>query len=151
MSGISPTSSVTSTLSAVGQSLLDNGSAPVATPAAPANTSANSSYTDAYAAFNTYNTQELLYASFLSPADSLANTDAVLNQAAQLLDNPSSTSSASSSTSTSTDSSTSTATDPLDSLPSVASILSASDNEANQTLTAYGNAPAGSSIIDFQA
>jgi hypothetical protein len=35
--------------------------------------------------------------------------------------------------------------------PSVSSILSASDAAAQSTLASYGNAPAGSSIIDYQA
>jgi len=36
-------------------------------------------------------------------------------------------------------------------LPSVASILAASDSAAQQTLTNYASAPVGSSIIDYQA
>jgi hypothetical protein len=36
-------------------------------------------------------------------------------------------------------------------LPSVSSILAASDSEAQQTLNAYASAPVGSSIIDYQA
>jgi hypothetical protein len=107
-----------------------------------------------------YDTQELLYASFLSPAASLANTDSVLEQAAALLGTPgqpatSATSSASTTTqgSSTTEGSTSTssASSSLPNLPSVASILAASDDEAQQTLNAYANAPVGSSILDYQA
>jgi hypothetical protein len=118
-----------------------------------------SKYQADYLSLQQYDTQELLYASFLSPSAALANADSVFSQAAQLLDPPApgSTAQSSSSTSTSTSASTSasssttSATDPLASLPSVSSILAGSDQEAQQTLSAYANAPVGSSIIDYQA
>jgi hypothetical protein len=155
MSGISPTSgttsSLTSTLSSVGKSLLTSGSAPNAVPAAATTSSSTglSSYQSEYDTLQTEDTQELLYASFLTPAESLANGNAVLQQAAALLGAPGSLAS-SQSTSAAAASST-PAPDPLANLPSVASILAASDAEAQQTLTNYANAPVGSSIIDYQA
>jgi hypothetical protein len=146
-----------SQLSAVGQSLLTTGQAPVATPAASTSSGTSSttpsSYQSEFQTLQQQDTAELLYASFLSPSDSLANTDAVLGQAAQLLGTPGSQP-ASQSTSTSssgTTTSSSTTTDPLASLPSVSSILAASDSAAQQTLNSYANAPVGSSIIDYQA
>jgi hypothetical protein len=111
-----------------------------------ADTSSISSYQAQYYTLQQQDAAELLYASFLSPQAGLANADAVLGQAAQLLGTPGASTAAGATTGTST-----TATDPLDALPSVSSILAASDTEAQQTLTAYGNAPAGSSIIDYQA
>lgn len=145
----------TSNLSSVGASLLTTGQAPnvaPATTAAPSNTL--SSYQTEYQNLQAYDTQELLYASFLSPAAGLANADSVLEQAAQLLGTPGSpaaslsTSAPSSSSSTSSTSSSSAS---LNNLPSVASILAASDQEAEQTLQNYANAPVGSSILDYQA
>ena len=156
MSGISPTSGttsgVTSTLSNVGKSLLTSGSAPNAVPA-----STTTGLSNIQAEFNTLktqDTQELLYASFLAPAESLANGNAVLEQAAQLLGTPGSAASSlttSSSSASGSRSSTSTGSSALNNVPSVASILAASDAEAAQTLQNYANAPADSSIIDYQA
>jgi hypothetical protein len=170
MSGISPTSSSTSgtssslsNLSSVGQALETTGQTPVLGSITAANTNSNtiSSYQAEFDTLQQDDTAELLYASFLSPSAGLANADAVLGQAATLLGTPGnpgtlglsqSTASTGTSTSSSTGSSTSssTDTDPLASLPSVADILAASEEEAQQTLQAYSNAPAGSSIIDYQ-
>lgn len=118
-------------------------------------------YAKQYAAFNTYNKQELLYASFLSPEDSLANGNAILQQAAQLLSSKSyettaptipastgTTSADSSASGSSTDTSTTASTA---SRQSFADIIAASDDAANAALSAYAKAPAGSSILDFQA
>ena len=158
MSGISPTSGSTSTLSSVGQSLLNNGTAPNAVPASSTSaTGTQSPYQQQFAALQVYDTQELLYASFLSPDQALANADSVFEQAATLLAAPGSQSAAQTAanqnppSTTSGASSTSTASSSLDNLPSVASILAQSDQEAQQTLTAFANAPVGSSIIDYQA
>jgi hypothetical protein len=156
----------TTGLSSVGASLLTTGQAPDVTApktAAPSNTV--SSYQTEYQNLLAYDTQELLYASFLTPAAGLANADSVLEQAAQLLGTPgspgpalstspaSSTSSSATSSSTTPASSTSASSSSaaLNNLPSVASILAASDQEAQQTLQNYANAPVGSSIIDYQA
>ena len=169
MSGISSITSGSSSslpnggLSSVGAYLLNSGTAPDPVPSAASATSDSktiSPYQAQYLSLQAYDTQELLYASFLSPAASLANTDSVLEQAAALLGTPgqpatSATSSASTTTqgSSTTEGSTSTssASSSLPNLPSVASILAASDDEAQQTLNAYANAPVGSSILDYQA
>ncbi len=171
MSGISSVSSGSSSslpnggLSSVGASLQATGSAPNAVPTATAPASkALSTYQTQYANLQQYDDQELLYASFLSPSDSLANGNSVLEQAAALLGSPghpgtlatseaAATPAASATTApaTSSSSSTSSTSSALTNLPSVQSILTASDNEAQQTLTAYGNAPTGSSILDYQA
>jgi len=110
-----------------------------------------------YAALNQADAAELLYASFLTPAQSLANGNDVLQQAAALQDqqlaaqqqqtlaNANADVTGSSSTTSSAP-----ATD-VSNLPSVASLLSQSDAEAQATLTAFANAPSGSSIIDYQA
>ncbi len=158
-------SSPASLLSQVGQSLLSSGQAPNATPtsATPA-TSTLSSYQAEFLTLRQQDTAELLYASFLSPTAGLANADAVLGQAAQLLGTPGSLptaqnastggSSSPSSTASSTSSAAATPSSSVSNavgLPSVSSILSASDATAQQTLAAYGNAPVGSSIIDYQA
>lgn len=130
-------------ISSVGASLQATGSAPnPATPAAasPA-TGKISPYEAQYLNLQQYDTQELLYASFLSPDAALANTDAVLGQAAQLLAAPGSQSA----------SQTAANAGSTAAVPSVASILAASDQQAAQTLAAYANAPAGSSILDYQA
>jgi hypothetical protein len=170
MSGISSISSGSSSslpnggLSSVGASLLNSGSAPNAVPAAGTPSSTGlSTYQTQFANLQQYDDQELLYASFLSPSDSLANGNEVLEQAAALLGSPghpgtlatseaaatpAATTTAPASSSSSSTSSTSGA---LSNIPSVASILAASDDEAQQTLTAYSNAPVGSSILDFQA
>jgi hypothetical protein len=117
-------------------------------------TSGLSTYQTEYNNLQAYDTSELLYASFLSPADGLANADAVLGQAAQLLGTPGSPPASTSSTSnssTSTSGSSTTSSTAPENLPSVASILAASDASAQQTLTNYAAAPVGSSIIDYQA
>src|SRR5271170_5491675 len=79
-------------LSSVGASLLSTGAAPDPVPsaAAPASSSSDtiSSYQAQYLSLQAYDTQELLYASFLSPSDALANADSVFLQAAQLLGTP---------------------------------------------------------------
>jgi hypothetical protein len=169
--GSSPASSGTSSslpnggLSSVGASLLSTGAAP--DPSSDTAKAAAGSITSYQAEFDTLqqqDTAELLYASFLSPEAGLENADAVLGQAATLLGTPgnpgtlgatqSTTPPATTTTppaTTSTSGSTSSASSALTNLPSVASILAASDNEANQTLTAYANAPVGSSILDYQA
>jgi hypothetical protein len=179
--GSSPSSSFTSSLngtsgsssslpngglSSVGASLQTTGQAPNPTPAASTTSSTGttlSSYQTEFDNLQSYDDQELLYASFLSPEAGLANFDSVLEQAAQLLGTPenpgpaltqstTTTPASTSTTSTTTPStSTSTTSDALSNLPSVASILAASDDEAQQTLTAYANAPVGSSILDYQA
>jgi len=143
-------------LSSVGASLLSTGQAPnPAAPAAPASSSSTiSPYQAEYLNLQQYDNQELLYASFLSPQAALDNFDAVMGQAAQLLDTPASSAPAASTTTPSTNTSTtstSSASSSLTNLPSVSSILAASDTEAEQTLNAYANAPVGSSILDYQA
>jgi hypothetical protein len=157
-------------LSSVGASLSSPGSAPNAVPAstpAPAGTTP-SAYETQFTNLQQYDNQELLYASFLSPEAGLANLDSVLQQAAQLLGTPGnpgpaldgkplgstlSTAVPPATTTPAPPSSTSTSTtsSALPNLPSIASILAASDDEADQTLTNFANAPVGSSIIDFQA
>jgi|GEM_PF-2178190 hypothetical protein len=146
-------------LSSVGASLLANGDAPNAVAAStPTSTgAAPSQYETEFANLQQYDDKELLYASFLSPEDGLANFDSVMQQAAALLGTPGnpgpalSTAPPASSTTTPPATSTSTTSSATTNLPSVASILAASDDEASQTLTNYANAPVGSSIIDFQA
>jgi hypothetical protein len=157
--GSSPASSGTSSslttnalpnggLSSVGASLLSTGAAPDPTPAAAASTSSTqSSYQTEFQTLNQQDTAELLYASFLSPSDGLANANAVLQQAASLLGTPGHPAS----DVTYTPASTSTASSATANLPSVSSILAASGEEADQTLQNYANAPVGSSILDVQA
>ena len=163
MSGISSITSGSSSslpnggLSSVGASLLTSGSAPNPAPAAASTSPAGalSTYQAQYLGLQQYDTQELLYASFLTPSESLANADSVLEQAATLLGSPGHPGTlATSAAPTATppvSSSTSSASSALTNLPSVASILAASDSEAQQTLNAYANAPVGSSILDYQA
>lgn len=156
MSGISSVGSSSlpnGGLSAVGASLLNSGQAPnpVPSPAASSTSSTADTYQKQYAAFEQYNEQELLYASFLSPQAGLANADSVLEQAAQLLGTPGHPGTYGQTQSTSTGSSSTSSTGTGSSAPSVASILAASDSAAQQTLNAYANAPVGSSILDFQA
>jgi hypothetical protein len=145
-------------LSSVGASLFATGSAPNAVPAStPTSTGTTpSTYETQFANLQQYDDQELLYASFLSPSAGLANLDSVLGQAAQLLGTPGDpgpalTGSTTTPSTTTSSTSTSTASSALTNLPSVASILAASDTEAEQTLTNYANAPVGSSILDYQA
>ena len=163
-------------LSAVGESLLTTGQAPnpvtSTSTAAPTNSAGLTSYQSEFLNLQAYDDQELEYASQLSFSAGLQNADSVFLQAAALLGTPGSqnslssglqstlsTGAASGSTSgtttsttpTSTNSSTSSASSNLQNLPSVASILAASDDEAQQTLNAYANAPVGSSILDYQA
>jgi hypothetical protein len=164
--GSSPASSGTSSslttntlpnggLSSVGASLLSSGAAPdPSSLAAKAAAGQISSYQAEFDTLQQQDTQELLYASFLSPEAGLANADAVLGQAATLLGSPGNPGTLATSQSTApaaTPTSTTTASSSLNNLPSVASILAASDAEAEQTLTAFANAPVGSSILDFQA
>jgi hypothetical protein len=144
-------------LSSVGASLFATGSAPNAVPAStPTSTgTAPSTFETEFANLQQYDDQELLYASFLSPEAGLANFDSVMQQAAALLGTPGDPGPALSTTppasSTTTPPATSTASSAISNLPSVASILAASDDEADQTLTNYANAPVGSSILDYQA
>lgn len=150
MSGISPTSGSTSTptISSVGQSLLTSGSNPNAvTSATVSNTTTLSSYQTEYNTLNTQDTQELLYASFLDQSDSLANGNDILQQAATLLGSPGHPGTLQT---TATPTFIDTSSDNSN-LPSVADILAASDEAANKTLAAYANAPADSTIIDYQA
>jgi hypothetical protein len=149
--------SSSSLLSQVGQSLLTSGAAPDpvdATAKTAAPTSKISTYQAEYLTLQQQDTAELLYASFLSPSAGLANADAVLGQAAQLLGTPGSlpaASTASSSSSTSSSASSSSSSSSVPTIPSVSSVLAASDAAAQQSISAYANAPAGSSIIDYQA
>jgi hypothetical protein len=147
MSGISPTSSLPNGgLSSVGASLESTGGAPVAAaPAAATSTAKQSPYQTELQTLNQQDTAELLYASFLSPEDGLANADSVLQQAATLLGSPGHPGTSV----TYSPAATSTAATP--DLPSVSSILAASDQQANSTLANFANAPAGSSILDVQA
>jgi hypothetical protein len=148
-------------LSSVGESLLTSGAAPnaVSTAAKSTTTGALSTYQTQFDNLQAYDDQELLYASFLSPEAGLANFDSVLGQAATLLGTPGNPGPALTGSSTSTTAAAPTTTTPatstsssaLTNLPSVASILAASDDEADQTLTNYANAPVGSSILDYQA
>ena len=112
------------------------------------------------AEYNTLNQQdaaELLYASFLSPAASLANTDAVLEQAATLQNEQlaaqkqATLANAQADVTGSSSNSSGTPASDVTNLPSVTSILAASDAAAQSVLSNYANAPAGSSILDFQA
>lgn len=157
MSGISSISSGSSSslpnggLSSVGASLLSSGSAPNPVPAAAKPSNTESTYQTEYANLQQYDNQELLYASFLSPSDSLANADSVLQQAAVLLGSPGHPGTLATGASTTPASSTSTASSALTNVPSVQSILDASDQEALKTIQNYVNAPAGSSILDYQA
>ncbi|MGA2392629.1 MAG: hypothetical protein ABSH03_04645 [Candidatus Lustribacter sp.] len=152
-------------LSSVGASLLSTGQAPnpVPTAAAPSPDTL-SSYQAQYLSLQAYDNQELLYASFLPQSEALANADSVFLQAAALLGSPGSpgtlatgasptisSTQTSATTPTSSNSSTSSASSAFNNLPSVGSILAASDDEAQQTLNAYANAPVGSSILDYQA
>jgi hypothetical protein len=166
--GSSPASSGTSSslgssslpnggLSSVGESLLTTGAAPdPASNAAKAAAGTISSYQAEYDTLQQQDTAELLYASFLSPEAGLANADAVFAQAAQLLGSPGhpgtlATSAPAAPPTSGTSSSTSSTSSALTNLPSIGSILAASDDEAQQTLNAYANAPVGSSILDYQA
>ena len=141
---ITPTTTPANTVTSPGgllfSSEVTSGDQPVTT------SSTISSYQANFLNLQQYDTSELLYASFLSPSDSLANFDSVLGQAATLL-NPSSTDAAASAT-TATDAAT-TAVPPT--IPSVSDILAASDQAAQSTLSAYAAGPAGGSIIDYQA
>jgi hypothetical protein len=118
-------------------------------------------YQKQYAAFKQYNTQELLYASFLSPEQAIENGNEVLQQAAQLLSSksyetatpPNLSAGSGTDTPASTGSDATGGTTTASATPprqSVAAILAASDDAANVALTAYSKAPAGSSLIDFQ-
>jgi len=169
--GSSPASSGTSSslgssslpnggLSSVGASLLTTGAAPdPSSNAAKSAAGTISSYQAEYDTLQQQDTAELLYASFLSPEAGLANADAVFAQAAQLLGSPghpgtlaTGAPAAPAAPATSgTSSSTSSTSSALTNLPSIGSILAASDDEAQQTLNAYANAPVGSSILDYQA
>jgi hypothetical protein len=166
--GSSPASSGTSSslgssslpnggLSSVGASLLTTGAAPDPASNAPkAATGTISSYQAEFDTLQQQDTAELLYASFLSPEAGLANADAVFAQAAQLLGSPGhpgtlATGAPAAPTTSGTSSSTSSTSSALTNLPSIGSILAASDDEAQQTLNAYANAPVGSSILDYQA
>src|SRR5580658_8369030 len=76
-------------LSSVGASLLTTGAAPnVAPTAAAPSPDTLSTYQAQYLSLQAYDTEELLYASFLDPADALANADSVFLQAAALLGSP---------------------------------------------------------------
>jgi hypothetical protein len=166
-------------LSSVGASLLSTGQAPNAvtstSTAAPTNSAGQTQYQTEFLNLQEYDDEELLYASSLSFSAGLANADSVFLQAAALLGTPgsglssalstgvnstlnssatnapTSTNSGTTTAPTGTTTSTSSASGNLTNLPSVASILAASDDEAEQTLNAYSSAPVGSSILDYQA
>jgi hypothetical protein len=145
---------------------LDPASSPASTTASTASTTASTGSTastnasaiqNEYNLLNTDDTEELLYASFLTPDQGLANADDVLAQAAELQDEQLSTQQQSllanadaDVTGTSLTSSSTPATD-VSNLPSLSDLLSQSDSDAQAALTAFANAPAGSSIIDYQA
>lgn len=133
---------------------------PLGAPPATASASTAQQVQSEYSTLNQQDTAELLYASFLSPTDSLANTDAVLEQAATLQDQQLAAQQQATlanaqadvtGSSSSTSSSSSTPSTDDSNLPSVSSILAASDAAAQSVLSNYANAPAGSSIIDYQA
>jgi hypothetical protein len=110
-----------------------------------------------YNLLNQQDTAELLYASFLTPEQGLANADNVLEQAAQLQDTAieqaqnARTSLSDAEVSGTTPTSTATPASDVSNLPSASSLISQSDAAAQAALTAFANAPAGASIIDYQA
>jgi hypothetical protein len=118
---------------------LDPATSPIAdalkTPVAP-----NAKQIQAeYHTLNQQDTAELLYASFLSPAASLANTDAVLEQAARLQNEQLAAQQQAELAKAGAD------------LPSVSNIIADSNAAAQSALSNYAKAPAGSSILDYQA
>lgn len=131
-------------------------SSTTASTASTASTSA-SAIQNEYNLLNTDDTEELLYASFLTPDQGLANADDVLAQAAELQDEQLSTQQQATLANADADvtgsSSTSSATLSTDdsNLPSLSDLLSQSDSDAQAALTAFASAPAGSSIVDYQA
>jgi hypothetical protein len=128
--------------------------ATLATPVAPNAQAIQSEYN----LLKQQDTAELLYASSLTPAQSLINTDAVLEQAATIQDQQLAaqqqallSNAQSQVTGSSSSTSSSTPSSDVSNLPSVTSILAASDAAAQSVLSNYANAPTGSSIVDYQA
>ena len=134
--------------SSTGTSSSSSSSSTSSTSSSGTSTSSSTGLSGVQQEYNTLqleDTEELMYASFLTPAQGLANMDDVLAQAATLLPNADSAAAGSSSTSLTT-----LATDDSN-LPTLSDLLSQSDSEAQQVLSNYADAPAGSSILDYQA
>lgn len=110
-----------------------------------------------YNVLNQQDTAELLYASFLTPEQGIINANNVLQQAAALQDQAlvqaqnARTSLSDAEVSGTTPASTATPASDVSNLPSASSLISQSDAAAQAALAAFAKAPAGSSIIDFQA
>lgn len=149
---------------------LSAGLASTLNPTVDANLAAKApltSYQQELQTLNQQDTAELFYASGLSQSDAIANGNAVLSQAANLLAAPgtlnyttipnlptpgtipSTTTSNTNSSGTTPASTSQTIAAPA--LKSITDILAESDASAQAALTAYGNAPAGSSIVDYSA
>jgi hypothetical protein len=110
-----------------------------------------------YNLLNQQDTAELLYASFLTPEQGIINANAVLQQAANIQDQQLAAAQAArlaqsdAEVTGSTPASGATPAGDVSNLPSASSLISQSDAAAQAALAAFAKAPAGSSILDFQA
>lgn len=125
-----------------------SGSLPQAIEATPTSTTTNP-YVAEYNYLQQYDAQELFAVSFGSAQAATANVDGVLAQWVGLqMQEQEQQQQAIQAASAAAGSST---TGDASNVPSLDSIISQSDSEANSVLTNYASAPAGSSIIDYQA
>jgi hypothetical protein len=134
-----------------------------ATTPSPSTTTGSASITPLQAEYNLLqkeDTQELLTASFESPTDSLANADSVFQQVAAIQDsqlaaqqqqNLANAQAAIDGSSSSSTTSSTLSTADASNLPTLQDLFDSSDAAAQTALNNYSNAPAGSSIIDYQA
>ena len=128
------------------------------TTAATASTSSRAKAIVAeYNLLNQQDTAELLYASFLTPEQGIINANNVLQQAANIQDQQlaqarnARTSLSDAEVSGTTPTTTAAPASDVSNLPSVSSLISQSNAAAQAALAAFAKAPAGSSILDFQA
>ena len=111
-----------------------------------------------YQLLQQYDTAELIQVSFFdTPAQAQANAQSVFAQVAALQDQAQAArqqhvqANADANVLRTQSTSTSTPATDVSKLPLLSDLISQSDAAANQVLTSYGNAPSGSTILDYQA
>jgi len=126
------------------------GTYPAPQPATPSSSSSKNPYQQAYSNLQSMDTQELLNVTFGSQDNANANILSVLSQwaAIQVQEQAAQEQAIQDQLSALGTSSSSTSGGDV---PSLGNVIAQSDAQANDVLSKYASAPAGSSIVDYQA
>ena len=128
-----------------------SGSSSSSTTSTSATQPAQNPYLQAYATLQSMDTQELMNVTFGSQDNANQNILSVLSQWAAIQAQEQATQEQAMQNQISSLGTTSSSSSTIDNVPSLDSIISQSDQAANNALQQYASAPAGSSIIDYQA